>query len=486
MITPTKTTTRPGLWLALPIMLIGCGILDKAPDTTRETMASGTTITVHDARVRLGTACDNMVASVAGAAREIERETDDLAIRRFTLVVRIRTLQETQRLLQLEDPRIGALDLWTFAHQILDYFETGDGRRILGELSDIAVATARQQVDAITRSATALLPESLYESSRQEVRAFAKANPILGETFVRSLRPSEDIKRGTDSVFVTIISLPFKPFEIGGGVGEAAAAIDRFSTETEKFSGVVSALPLQMQWNAQYLLLALEDQKSIASALETLNEIAGAAETMSATADELPAELGKLVSDAIDRIEQSQGEIQESLDKLKSAATEVESAATEVKTTMVEAKSTIDSVTEASTSLTATAKAWEPTAKALDHLVNPPSDPDEPPDPDPFKMPQVTEAANALTISAQELQKLVQELDGLVGSDEDPGALSKVDDTAKSAVDHTALRAVDLVDHLMWRAIQLVLVILGAALVFRLVSWKIPKRARTPGPGAAG
>ena len=90
MITPTKTTTRPGLWLALPIMLIGCGILDKAPDTTRETMASGTTITVHDARVRLGTACDNMVASVAGAAREIERETDDLAIRRFTLVVRIR------------------------------------------------------------------------------------------------------------------------------------------------------------------------------------------------------------------------------------------------------------------------------------------------------------------------------------------------------------------------------------------------------------
>jgi hypothetical protein len=473
MFSPIELAKRLGLLFVPLLLLAGCNALGKSDEVPKEETASGISITIHDVRVRLAAACDNLLATVAEAARLIDRKTDYLAIKRFTLVLRIRTLSECQRIQQLGDPRIGVLDLWSLAHQTLNFFETGDGQKILGDLADLAVPVIRRHVKQLDSTVSLLLPESLYNEGLPKIIEFAKDNPISGETFVRTYRPPEHVEEGGDSLVNKVLSLPFKPFEFGGGVGEAAAAINNVSVQADKFSSVVSHLALQMQWSLQYLMLALDDNKSVVSALESANGVAKAAQTLAASAKDLPEKVGNEVTAVIDRIEKSQGEMRKTLDDLKSTSSDI-------KTTMNAATKTMETVNQASTSLTATAEAWLPTAKAFDHLLNPPSDPNEPPDPDPFKMPQVTDASNALAGAAKELQTLVGDINKLIGSDEIPGTIAKVDDSAKAAVDHTAERATDLADHITWRGIQLVLVIFGAALVYRLVAWRFPKKGAPP------
>ena len=471
-------STGFGLFLILTLLSAGCGTLGKAEPAKRAETASGVSITRQDAQTRLSAASDNLLAVVTGAARDIELQTDSLRIKRFTLVVRVRFLQECHRILQLEDPRLGALDLLTLGHQTLHYFETGDGRTILGELADLAVPPIERQVRLLDESVAFFVSREVYEAGMQEIRSFAEASPITGETFARPSRPMEMLGKGKSGVLTTLLSVPFKPFEFGDGIGEAAAAIDRFSAQTEKFTDVMASMPLQVQWNMQYLLYALEDNRTVDAALSEFKAATEALQLAAKAADNLPAKVGAETRKTIERIENSQEEIRATLGEMRQVAVDAKATIVSVTEASASISEASASISDASVNLSATAEAWLPTAEAFDKLINPPEDPDEPVDEDPFKMPQVTEAAIALTGSAKELQTLVADLRGLLDSDEIGGTLTRVDDTAKSAVDHTAERAVDLTDHVTWRAIQLVLVIFGVAFVYRLVTWKIPRRAR--------
>jgi type VI protein secretion system component VasF len=143
----------------------------------------------------------------------------------------------------------------------------------------------------------------------------------------------------------------------------------------------------------------------------------------------------------------------------------------EIDEAVVNAEKTVGSVNEASASLAEAGKAWEPTIRELNRLAYPPEDPDEPPsDTEPFQVPHVTEAANALTGTATELRTLLSDLRSFLDADEMPAALADADATAKSSVDHATERAYDLTDHVTWRAVQLIVVLLVGLLGYRFAS----------------
>lgn len=484
MTTLNSLSTGFGLLLALTLLTLGCGSLGKAGPIGRQDTASGVPITLHDAQTRLSAASDNLIAVVAGAARDIEKRTDSLRIKRFSLVVRVRVLQECQRILQMEDPRLGALNLLTLGHQTLDYFETGDGRKAAGDLAELAVPPLEEHIRLLGESMAYFVPKDVYEECQKEVRALAEANPITGETFTRNSRPGQILKRAKTGTLAAILNMPFKPFKFGEGIGEAAAAIDRFAVQTEKLTDVVANMPLQAQWHVQYLLYAMEDNPSFGSVLSEVEAASDALQLAAKAVDDLPAKVGAEVRTTLDEIEDSQEEVRGTLREMRQVAVEAKAAILSVKeatTSIGEATTSIGevsaSVSEAGASLTATAEAWLPTTEALDRLLNPPEDPDKPVDPDPFKIPQVTAAANALTVSATELRTLVADLRGLLDGEELPGALERVDDTARFAVDHTAERAEDVTDHITLRGIQFVLAIFIMAFAYRWATRRIPRRA---------
>jgi hypothetical protein len=452
----------------------------SAPSTQQSKMSKEE---LHDA---LDDFKDVFDSTVKQAAAKIDGTTPDSATRKNTLLWQVRMIDACFTICKQEDDLKVFLDLWTMCIRMNQYFQTGDGRDLFREQQDVAVAAAQKLQDEIERIGKSFMSEEQLAKARKDAEAFAAANPIragFNGAVIRTTATSTPA--GVPNAFNTILGIPLTPFRAIEGVDRGAEAIRGFTKVADRFTDDFEALPESIRWQLMLLLIDLEENKMISSALASFEQFSRSSAQLAQTADKLPEELRRQASGLIEEVDSKQGNIQ---------------------TTLTQAEKTANAIERTGQSVADAGWAWAATAKTIGQTIDsirygrdaaPAAATAAPPAPAPVKVaPPAAPAdqsaddssaaaylddyrrtAETLTATATELRLFTEEARKLIESPQLTEQIRDVDSRMVGAVNLTAQQAQGLTDHIAWRSTQLILLIFVLAFVYRALSRRLFKRA---------
>jgi hypothetical protein len=122
---------------------------------------------------------------VEAAADSIIARSTDPQIKRRALLWKINAIPVAQNAIFRIDPLIALLDVWAFAVQMTDYFETGAGREDFGEWQPIAVDACRRIETHIAKVGNDLAGEVTSNRGREFAVEWTKTHKVQDLLFTR-------------------------------------------------------------------------------------------------------------------------------------------------------------------------------------------------------------------------------------------------------------------------------------------------------------
>src|SRR5262249_23068001 len=122
---------------------------------------------------------DRAAGRIELAADRIRTETQDEALRRGALVLKLDVIPAIYAAGFRADPLAAAVDVWGFAFQFSQYMENGAGQRAFGPSQSSVRECARDllaDADAVIK-AIAIRPE-YFDDSRARVQGWATTHPV--------------------------------------------------------------------------------------------------------------------------------------------------------------------------------------------------------------------------------------------------------------------------------------------------------------------
>lgn len=406
----------------------------------------------------------------AQAADAIVAASSDREVQRAAVRWKIGATDAVRESLRIEPATAAFVDMWTLASQMRQLFEGDDARRTFGEHVAFAQEAARVLEVRIEEIGHRVLDDEQWSDARDAVTGFASEHPIEHLAGRAANRPSPQ-EPGFGKRFEAIVNLPLAPFRAVQGIDEGAQAVRDFATVADRFTSVVAALPERSVWQLELLLYDIEQRATMTESLAALDRISRSADRISTTADTLPEELRAAVQDVLAALEAHEARLLALAEETRALLGDASGAMGEATTLAGAWQGTARDVAEAG-------RAWEAMANAFgipqareEKAAGAAQD-----DEGGFDVAEYGAAARDVTEAASRLRELVADIEGLAG-DEALGS------TAQDALASTRAEAVALTDHVTKRAIQLVGVVLVAALAFR---WLGPRGGRSARDAAAG
>ena len=148
------------------------------------------------------------------------------------------------------DPLVGLLSAWTFAIQLREFFEEGNGRNVFGPQQSIANQASRKLEADISNLAHGVWPEGDINRYEQHVADFAAANPLKNMRFVRGGFTKE-----------TMVAMAAN---VSGGLGAAGSMNEQMVALTGRSNIMMSYLQRQIYWQSAMIM---EDGKKLVADL---------------------------------------------------------------------------------------------------------------------------------------------------------------------------------------------------------------------------
>jgi hypothetical protein len=441
-----QAPTRFVLLLLCPLCLVaGCGwtrpgrllpVFGRAQSSDR--------ISADELRGYLATYASLFQGTVTVAADTIRAKTSGPDVRRRTLLWKLRVCPVAYQSALLPDPLQSYVWLFALAAAQSEYLDRGAGAHFFGDDQKIASDAAGELERGIEQIGARFLSPAELERVTQQVDEFARNHPMRGEFVAETIEAFADTAVESGQ-FSWVMTVPLSPFKALQGVDSGAQAIRDFNQTAIRFTQIAAALPTFLRWNIELLAYELETHRSVESGLAAFESIAQSAQQFSQVASSLPSDLGDEASKLVDRVSASQGEIQHTLDTAKAALEEANG----------------------------TAKSLEPVASALDRTSA-----------------QLTQAGEAWTAMVSALKGSAEDT-GKGKSESRPFDIQEYERTAaqinqaaiqlRGLVSETQAASTDItrrfVDHLAWRALQLVVACFVLLFVYRRIEARLGRRS---------
>ncbi|HEX5136615.1 MAG TPA: hypothetical protein VFY93_06565 [Planctomycetota bacterium] len=440
---------------AAAFVLAGCA---SGPSTAEQKQG----LAQQDLAMKVREICENYNRVVDIACQEIERKATDPARKRISIQFRIYTRTYTRQAIVNPSPFAGFLDLWVMALQRRKYIET-HGEAVLGDLASIAGDANKEMVDYIGRVADRILPAESKDQVRAEVAAYADAHPITG-----NIREWKEVgaARG-ESVLASVTKVVPSL-----GIKATAASIADVSRSVDGVGEVVQDLPWLARWNAQMLLIDLDENPSLMSVRESIRSISADVTRFNDIVEKLPERVQAEVGKTLDDIDAKQEGLRKTLEDAKGVATEAKGAAEALEATVKQAETTLASAERATSAFAAAGEKWEPVMAALLDITGPGPKEYEPsagPDPNIVNLVRVAEETGKM---AGRLQQTLVELRGIL----EGKAMDQLNANARGTIAETAARLDAVIDHAAWRGAQLAAGIAVLVLLYRLAAARLVRR----------
>jgi hypothetical protein len=456
------------------IIIVAIALLTAACGTTRKDKEQA--VRKKQAQIGMREIVDEINAGVQAAAAKINRETTDPGIKRLMLVWQIRTMEATQRSMQMPDLRWAFLDLWTMVYQSKAYLEQGQGAQISGPARLVAIDALGGLLTMMESRARRAVSKEEADQILGAAREWAKNNPIEDKAMNRPVRISPT--SGSSSMIGTIASLPGEIFSLGGGVKDTAQAIDGVSQAADRAVDVVETLPITARWQTELLLIDLDQNATVNRVLGDLSRVTDTVVDLGKTVEAYPDQVEQMLAATIQKAESTQPEFRKTVTEMRATVDGVDGAILNVQGTLDKLDETGVWVDRSLANASEAGKAWEGAFGQLNLVVNPPKDPNEPPsEPSPpLDMKDIRDAAKYLTSAGQEIRGAVVAVRAVIEGEGIDQRRKQVDETTEATISKASLSAGELIDRLTWRAVIVILVFFGAMLGYRVLASRIPRR----------
>lgn len=409
---------------------------------------------------------DRFAAEVAGTASNITWQTKDRRVRELALQWKIQTIPSIRTIVFAQDPRVALFDAWVLCTQQEDYFLAGSTAQLFGEQQHLANEAAQRLELAIEEIARRYVPEDRFDDVHADVDTFAASNP-LRKGFASQLIQASDVAASRRPAGIqSLLAIPVS------GVSESATAIDRLARMAGIFSEVIEDMPQYVRWQAELLMLEIDSLESVATTRDNFQTFADSAESMAETARNLPGELREQFDQALDSADAKQENLRATVVEARQAIQDLDSAIERVSEVVTAADDT-------SVHLTETAQAWESTARVVKDLIDAVQPDEDTPDEEAFDIHDYILVAERLESAATELHGLIDDVD----SGKLSGTFKELDATSRSSIDHAAVRADELLDHVTRIGLLMIVVLFVGLIASRLLSDRFGRRQnRTDSP----
>lgn len=270
------------IWIAAGVLALGSAYACAPKAGRRQTdvmeKAGGVSVSAAVLRARVNDLANRMAGRIEYTADRIREGTQDRAVRRRALGVKVNTMPAVYTAAFRADPLESAVDVWALAFQVAQYVGDGEGRDAFGPQQPLAREAARAllaDADALIRSITTG-PEA-FASARARVERWAMTHPVEQALASRaSIAPyMAELRSGERDAFVA--------------VGEVSETIESLSQRVNTYAAV---LPRQARWQAEILLADTTGDHDLETALGDIHAVGTTARTANELLGDVPRLLG--------------------------------------------------------------------------------------------------------------------------------------------------------------------------------------------------
>lgn len=440
-------------------ILFGCSQQEKRIFGKKETPYV-TGITREELRDNLDDFAEFFRASVKETADRINESDMTTRMRKTNLILRARTLQAINTMIEQDDPMVAFIETWGLVIRLSQYYEEGEGHSLFQDYQDILTEVAAQLQTRIEIIGKTFMKPEVFNETRKHVFSFAQSNP-LKSGFSNTIVYATKLQKGEANPFGKVLSIPMAPITAMKGVDRAATSINRFTDTADRFSDVVEELPESARWQLLTLLYDFEDTEMSKSFLASMSKISESSVQLAETTQNLPKEIRKEISVLVEDIDNKQANIQASLEKAQKTLIAAEKTLAQADKAIVSLQSTVIDVNQAATS-------WDQAANSTREVLSEfkglkPARRD-PPAESGFKIKDIQDLAETVNKTVGEMQNLATEIRSLIESKQLAGYASMPD------------RFVNL---LVRRLGQLFVAVFVLALIYRIVANRIDYKKET-------
>ena len=437
------------------ILLIGVGC------TTTKKEDPAVAALREQRRVRLDYFQTQFATSVERAADEIVAQTDHPSVRRDVVLTKMRTIIGCRLAMSRRDPQVAYLNTWYYVAHAVEYLESPEAKRVYGDGQPIALAAAVEMEAVIAELGPLFLTQEQFEAAEDQLPVLLQKH-ALGESLQFSGTATTDLDKSTSNVLgksLSIVRAPLESVDVAG-LSDTAAAIHVATASVDQVGDVLKYAPQDVRWQAELLLAELSADPTFTSALGSFatmsDSVASLADTASRLPDEVRTELSQLLTD----LDGKQAGLQTTLKEARATIEEVDASLKQVDGIMASTDDTAKALTEMGT-------VWEGTVNAFTDLMRELDKPSPDPMPTeeeglPFDINDYGDTAEKLTGTAKALTETLVQLQNLTKPGETAAVLDAIDTTTRATI-----------DHLTWRAGQLILFVFSMALGYRVLSARL-------------
>ena len=253
------------------LTLTGCF---SAPTETALMKEAGIEISITEYKIRLREFGYRFAGRVELAADEIISNTSDNEIKKQALLWKIYAIPAMIRSLSINDPFAAGLDAWILSVQMLQYFEDGYGKDLLGEYQNIAITASKLIVSDIENVARETKVMNDISRGQEITKEWTNKNPLKNNRFLRI--------SAIDTVAHIIGS---KGYDLGGSVESIAVSVYELKDQVTLYTNY---LPKQIKWQAEYELYNFLGDSLIENSLNNIDRVVLSTERISKMIEESP------------------------------------------------------------------------------------------------------------------------------------------------------------------------------------------------------
>ena len=237
----------------------GIGCIGTPRQTDLMSQANIRDITSTQLRVKVHGYASHFAGIVEMTAIEIEQASSEGQVKINALLWKMHAIPACQKAALQSDPLAALVDVWTLAHQMTRFFESGAGRDLFGEQQPLALDASRGLQTRIEALARSIARDPEMPRARGALTDWVEENPIESLLFARD-SPTPLLadlvggeKRGA--------------FAVVGSLGESVTDI------SSRISIYAETMPKQARWQAQLVMEQLVGEDELAESILALRSL---------------------------------------------------------------------------------------------------------------------------------------------------------------------------------------------------------------------
>ncbi|WP_412514191.1 chemotaxis protein [Shewanella indica] len=265
------------LVLCLSLLASGCSLLEVKLESGIEPLPQEQL----SMRVFTREYASSFFAGVEQSADLILQRSDDLQIQSNALMWKINAEQTLGQTIFQVSPVAAMIDTWAFTAQMAQFFESGNGKALFGEQTQLAANTSQQLLADYERRMQGLMSKADFDANQQFIREYAMAHPLFDVSFPRVSAFNDWLsfrKIGEFDAVTTFGSVP-----------------EVMSDMSDRMAMLASQTPKLLGWKAE--LFALHSNINSKEVQQTLKDISETSAKFQKLMNESPQLMSELAVD---------------------------------------------------------------------------------------------------------------------------------------------------------------------------------------------